>query len=301
MSRGVLFPGRLPTFHRAPAIGEVSNFVRWFWIPEWNVRPGHSSRQHLIGFPACNLIVENGMTGISGPTTRASYRDLAGTGWAVGALLRPAAVPALVNDVARIRDAYQPVSLPELARKVHSAMDTEASIEERHRAATCAFARWLLNYVGAPSDEALLANRMVEAVESHPNLATVTELAAELSISVRSLQRLAAKYVGLPPVALIRRRRLQEAAAKLRDDPSLDLTALAHRFGYADHAHLTREFRSGLGLTPSEYRRTLSAERSRPRDDAIRPSPTRHGHDAAELRSDPSSAFACGSDTVSSP
>ena len=30
---------------------------------------------------------------------------------------------------------------------------------------------------------------------------------------------------------------------------------VAHRLGYADHAHLTREFRAVLGITPSRYRR----------------------------------------------
>jgi len=256
-SRGVLYPTRLPTFHREPVTGELTAFVRWFWIPEWDIEPGRSSRQHLIGFPASNLVVENGMTGISGPTTRASFRDLTGKGWALGALLRPAATPALVGDAARFRDAYQEVELPDLAAAVSSAMNTDAPADERRRTAIVAFADWLQNRLGPPSDDALLANRMVEAAETDPSLLNVTDLAAHLHISTRSLQRLAAKYVGLPPAALIRRRRLQEAAERLRQDPLLDLTELAHEFGYVDHAHLTNDFRASLGFTPSSYRRSL--------------------------------------------
>lgn len=256
-SRGVLYPARLPTFHREPVTGGLAAFVRWFWIPEWDIDPGRTSRQHVIGFPACNLVVEDGRTGISGPTTRASYRDLTGRGWAVAALLRPAAVPALVHDPALLRDTYRRLDHPDLASAVRAAMRTDAPADERRRAAVAVFAEWLQGRLGVPSDEALLANRLAETAETDPAIVTVTDLADQLHISTRSLQRLAAKYIGLSPAALIRRRRLQEAAERLRRDPDLDLASLAHEFGYADHAHLTNDFRSSLGLTPSDYRRAL--------------------------------------------
>ncbi|HLS48768.1 MAG TPA: DUF6597 domain-containing transcriptional factor, partial [Actinomycetaceae bacterium] len=123
-SRGVLYPARLPTFHREPASGDLAEFVRWFWIPEWDIAPGRTSRQHVIGFPASNLVVEHGQTTISGPTTRASYRDLTGQGWAVGALLRPAATPVLVPDVAALCDSSRPAEHRELADAVRAAMNT---------------------------------------------------------------------------------------------------------------------------------------------------------------------------------
>lgn len=256
-ARGVLYPDRLPTFHRVPSPASIAALVRWFWIPEWDLAPGRTPHQHLIGFPACNLVVEHTMTGISGPTTRASHRDLTGRGWAVGALFRPAAIPALVDDLEGVVDGYRGVDLPELSTAVAAAMTTAAPATRRHAAAVDAFASWMLRRIPAPGEEALLANRMVDAAETDPRLVTVTELARELSVSPRSLQRLAAKYVGVSPAALIRRRRLQEAADQLRADSGVHLTTLAHRFGYADHAHLTNDFRRSLGLTPSDYRRSL--------------------------------------------
>src|SRR5262249_4656762 len=80
-----------------------------------------SSRQHLIAFPACNLVVEPGAVGLAGPSTGSSYRDLTGTGWAVGALLQPAAVPHFAADPAALRDTYQPVDLPVLHEPVRRA------------------------------------------------------------------------------------------------------------------------------------------------------------------------------------
>ena len=83
---------------------------------------------------------------------------------------------------------------------------------------------------------------------------SVAEAAERLAVSSRTLQRIAHRYVGLPPAAMIRRRRLQEAADRVRRDPTLDLAALANELGYADHAHLTRDFTLVLGMAPTTYR-----------------------------------------------
>jgi AraC-like DNA-binding protein len=252
--RGVLYPARLPTFDRLPAPDPVTQLVRWFWIPEWQIQPGRTSRQHIIAFPACNLVVEADGVGLSGPTTRSSYRDLTGTGWAVGALLRPAAVPHLVTDPAALRDGYQPVNLPDLYHSVHGAMTGPGDRPARHRRAVDAFATWLVDSVPAPDPEALLANAMATAIDSDPTIHTVKDAAARLHLSARSLQRLASRYVGLPPSMMIRRRRLQEAAERLRTEPGTTLAAVAADLGYSDHAHLAHDFRSVLGPTLSSYR-----------------------------------------------
>src|SRR5688500_2925265 len=47
--RGILYPARLPTFDRLPPPERVAALVRWFWIPQWRIEPGRSSRQHIIG------------------------------------------------------------------------------------------------------------------------------------------------------------------------------------------------------------------------------------------------------------
>jgi AraC-like DNA-binding protein len=257
--RGVLYPARLPTFTRLPAPGEVADLVRWFWIPEWSIAPGRSSRQHLIAFPACNLVVEPDIVGLSGPTTCASHRDLTGTGWAVGALLRPAAVPFLAKDPAALRDSYEPRDLPALAGPVREAMAAvRVPSEQRHSRAVDAFATWLLETVPRPNQEGLLANAMAELVESDPQVRTVEDAAQRLGVSPRTLQRLARRYVGLPPLTMIRRRRLQEAAQRLRTDRQANLASVAADLRFADHAHLAHEFRTVLGINLSTYRRLAS-------------------------------------------
>jgi AraC-like DNA-binding protein len=250
----VLYPDWLPSLTRLPAPERVAAFVRWFWIPEWHLPAGRTSRQHLIAFPACNLVVEPERVGLSGPATRRSHRDLTGTGWAVGALLRPAAVPAFTDDPATLRDTDRTVSLPGLHTPVAAAMSGPGDAAARHRQAVEAFADWLLATVPAPDPQALLANALADLVDTDPEVQHVADVATRLHVSPRTVQRLAHHYVGLTPLAMIRRRRLQEAAQRLREDPRTSLAALAVELGYADQAHLATEFRTVLGLAPSSYR-----------------------------------------------
>ncbi|GAA2894125.1 AraC family transcriptional regulator [Actinoplanes cyaneus] len=258
--RGILYPARLPTFDRFPPPEAVAQLVRWFWIPEWQLQPGRTSRQHLIAFPASNLVVEPDLVGFSGPTTRSSYRDLTGTGWGVGALLRPAAVPHLVADPAALRDTYQKMDFPVLHEVVCRAMSGPGDAPARHRDAIEAFSTWLAAEIPAPDQEALLANRMADVIDTDPSIRTVKDATERLNLSARSLQRLASRYVGLSPLTMIRRRRLQEAAARVRAEPGTSLADVAADLGYSDHAHLANEFRSVLGLTLSGYRQEAEPE-----------------------------------------
>jgi AraC-like DNA-binding protein len=101
-------------------------------------------------------------------------------------------------------------------------------------------------------------NAMTDVLLGPGAAGTPEEAATRLAVSVRTLQRLTHRHVGMSPGAMIRRRRLQDAAERVRSDPSADLAALAAESGYADHAHLTRDFRAVLGITPRSYRARAS-------------------------------------------
>ncbi|MEV7607696.1 helix-turn-helix transcriptional regulator [Paenarthrobacter sp. NPDC089322] len=278
--KGILYPARLPAFHRLPAPTSVAHLVQWFWIPEWDIEPGRSSRQHVIAYPQCNLVVQPDALVFTGPTTRAAYRDLSGRGWAVGALLRPAAVPLFTDDPGGLRDGETVLAFEELHLAVVEAMEASdggarvasdggarvasdggARVASdggaRRERAVEAFAGWLASVDVGSSEEALLANKLMDVCSSEAALVRVEDVAASLSVSSRTLQRVAKKYIGLSPAALIRRRRLQDAAERARVDASADLAAIAAELGYADHAHLTNDFQRYLGFTPSNYRKAF--------------------------------------------
>ncbi|XKH57611.1 helix-turn-helix transcriptional regulator [Citricoccus nitrophenolicus] len=251
--RGILYPTRLPSFHRVPAPPGLEALLRWFWIPQWSLAAGRTSRQEVLPFPASNLVVQPGAVTLTGPSTRASFRDLTGTGWAVGALLRPAGVVQWHPEPERLRDTEVPFEAPDLLVSVKAALEHDDGAAARGEAAS-AFARWAEDRMVLPDAAGRLANAMEELIATDRAIVRVEQVAERLGVSVRGVQRLARSHVGVTPLAIIRRYRLQEAAVRLREEPAITIADIAAELGYADHAHLSRDFRTVLGLTPRTYR-----------------------------------------------
>ena len=134
---------------------------------------------------------------------------------------------------------------------------------EGHRErAVAVLCTWLRERVGEVTAPARHANAMSELLMSDASVRTPEQAAARLAVSVRTLQRMAHRHVGLSPAAIIRRRRLQEAAERIRTDPDADLATVAAELGYADQAHLAKDFRAVLGITASSYRAGADPGRS---------------------------------------
>ena len=269
-SRGHLNPGTVALVHRLLPPPELADAVVHFWIPEWDLAPGQVSRQRVLTYPIVNLVVEPGAAEgditAHGPHTAISHRDLSGRGWAVGALLKPAAVPTLIAPLTApaLVDNYVCLQGPDLVHEVSHIMGSRQ--DGCHERAADAVARWLrgrLAAAGAPDRDGLLANRLMECVNRAGEAPRrVSDLATELGTSTRTLERVSLAHTGFTPAALIRRRRLQDAADRLRRDAGLDLATLAQEVGYADHAHLTRDFRTVLGFTPSDYRADAASDQT---------------------------------------
>ncbi len=97
--------------------------------------------------------------------------------------------------------------------------------------------------------------RVAKIAETDRRVLRVEQLAAAAGVSVRTLQRLFGEYVGASPAWVIRRWRIIEAAERAASGPAgwPGWADLAADLGYADHAHLARDVRLHLGVTPSDY------------------------------------------------
>jgi AraC-like DNA-binding protein len=81
--------------------------------------------------------------------------------------------------------------------------------------------------------------------------------ARRLSMSARSLQRRLGE-AGTTYSSLVRAARLARAGDLMaRGDVASTLTTVAHACGFADSAHLSREFRALVGVPPSRFSRAL--------------------------------------------
>ncbi|WP_138444741.1 helix-turn-helix domain-containing protein [Sinomonas susongensis] len=253
-SRGQLTPDpRAPIARIAPPT-TAAHAIKHFWVVEWSLPEGEQTRQLALGYPVINLVVEPGRLAVYGPSTTAGSRLLEGTGWAVGALLRPAATPLFTDCPGEFADGERDLDEPGLASAVARAMSRPASAEARFAEAAAAVAGWIAERLPQADARGLEANRMADLADAEPGLLRVPDLAAAMGTSERTIERLAADFLGPTPAALMRRRRIQLAAERLRSDPDGPLAELAHTLGYSDQAHLSRDFRAVLGMTPGEYR-----------------------------------------------
>ena len=86
-----------------------------------------------------------------------------------------------------------------------------------------------------------------------PDIANVAELGEALGMGERSLERLCGRYFGFPPKLLLRRQRFLRSLAQFMLDPQHRTWSEALDEQYYDQAQFVRDFRSFMGITPSEY------------------------------------------------
>ena len=78
-------------------------------------------------------------------------------------------------------------------------------------------------------------------------------LAEQVNLSVSQLERSFKRHVGVGPKLLARLTRASGVASEAMSALSPDWASLAYEYAYSDQAHLVREFREVLGLTPSAF------------------------------------------------
>jgi AraC-like DNA-binding protein len=95
----------------------------------------------------------------------------------------------------------------------------------------------------------------VEQLRRYPDSARIGDLAAEASLSMRRFSELFIREVGVNPKGFARIRRFRSVIGRLQQrGGEIDWSALSLESGYADQAHLIRDFREFSGLTPTAYR-----------------------------------------------
>lgn len=246
------------TISRYPAAPDLRELMWRYWVPVWSVPPGRDAPQHVLRYPVCLVVITGEYARFYGVESGLSATVLTGDGWAVGVMLTPAGGALLAGgSLAAFTDRV--VDLPDvlgvagtlLTEQVREAMRRDPRSPDAHRAAMNGYDEVLRSYLPV-DDEGRLVNRVVAFVEDNPDVLRVEQVRTEFGLSERALQRLVQRRIGLTPKWLIQRRRLQEAAGRLREQ-SASLSEVAAVLGYADQPHFVRDFKSAVGMTPGAF------------------------------------------------
>jgi AraC-like DNA-binding protein len=262
--RGVLRPAEVAEqahLRRDARVAEpLRPFVERYWSVRWDRTGQPAFRSEVLSHPSVNVSVEQGSHPLfghdlpavllHGVVTRRFTVDLVGAGRVTAVKFRPGGFAALTG-VLPGRDTVRRLGseLGISAGPLLSAVLAEEDDESRAAVLDAALAPTAPEPPGPYLDLLGLVAAMIEDRE----LVRVDQVAALGAMSVRSLQRLFATYVGVNPKAVLARYRLQDAAAALDAGEVDDLAGLAASLGWFDQAHFSRDFRAVVGVTPSAY------------------------------------------------
>lgn len=117
-------------------------------------------------------------------------------------------------------------------------------------------AQFVPRSVPAPSGERFSATREWALANLHEPL-TIAQLAAHAMVSPRTFSRAFLDETGYTPMRWVMRARL-DLARELLEKSTLSIDEIADQVGLGTGTNLRLHFRSVLGTTPSEYRRTFT-------------------------------------------
>ena len=256
-TRGILRPlAGLERFRlsRVAVPDDLAPFATFFWTVEWDFADGETYEQEVLPFPCVNLACEDGAYRVHGPGTARFVARLSASGWVTGARFTPAGF-----------SAFSRVPMRELVDRVAPAREIlgrepppPPSTPEEARASLTAYLR---EHAAVSAPAMALVDRLVARAQADASVVRVDVLAREAGVSMRSLHRLFERYVGVSTKWVVRRARVQEAAERVARGERVDWVAVAQELGYADQAHLIRDFRAQVGETPAVYARRCAARR----------------------------------------
>jgi AraC-like DNA-binding protein len=292
-SRGILDPDRLlrrVRFRRRLPVPALRPYVEHYWLIDWAL--AEPFEQRVVPHPAVNVVFQAQHGGpesaeIAGVGTGLFTVTLHGVGRATGVQFRPGGFrPFWRRPVAELTGRRRPLPAgPPPAGPLPAAAGTPAaagappagappaagalpagpfaagpvcpgSDDERCRRVDELLTAW----GPEPDPHAAEATALVEEIRADRSILRVDDFARRHSVSSRRLQRLFLDHVGVGPKWVIRRYRLQEAIEQAAAGP-LDWSRVAADLGYADQAHLVREFTAVAGVSPAAYARSLPGDR----------------------------------------
>jgi AraC-like DNA-binding protein len=239
------------TRHQPPA--DLAPFIDFCWVVRWDLRGQRPHEQEILPHPNVNLALEEAGAAVYGVDRSIFTRRLEGDGRALGVRFRPGGFrPFYGRSVAALNDRVVP------ARTVFGPAADEACAAALAPGAgdsdmVAAAYRLLRGLRPDPDPVAAEMAALVDRITGDPGLRRVAGLAEAAGMPERRLQRLFADYVGVSPKWVMRRARLLEAARRADEGVAVDWAELALDLGYADQAHLTRDFTATLGASPARY------------------------------------------------
>jgi hypothetical protein len=252
-----------------PAVRQVVRHYSWFdagpegagQVRATPVRPQPflqfvlAGRHRLRALESGRLIESRPATVIGLATYRRYNLEIEGPLKLFAAHFQPGALAALTGlDVSRITDSCMPAHalFGPAVEALREVLECQTTLGARIAAADA----WFATLPRRPPDGVDLAARRLRDAPGG-------SLRPVSGLSTRQFQRRFARQMGTSPSVYARLVRLTSVIDMHDAEPGTSWTELAHAAGYADQAHLTREFQAFVREAPTRFRRWSVAGRPR--------------------------------------
>jgi AraC-like DNA-binding protein len=228
----------------------LAPFVTCFCEVETRAGEGH----RVLPDGAMDVLFGAGDAGarVIGPMTRAIVVEAPRASRAAGVRFRPGAAIELLGVAAReLRDGS--ASAVDVWGAAGRTLDARLAEARDAAGVIAAIEAELVSRVARSRSPDARVTRAVALLEANGGELPIPAVAATVGVGERQLERLFDERVGYGPKAFARVARLQRATRAISRGWAPSWARLALQCGYADQAHLVREFRALTGVTPSAY------------------------------------------------
>ena len=225
----------------------LNSIIDCYWFADWDLQDTTTHIQRNLPSPNMHLVFDHSSTYYTGVMTQAYETPLAGEHAIVGVKFKIGALnrylPCDHNALKNLHFISNGVLLP---------LKKEKSLVPKNHKASIYILNQLFHDLPSASSQIKKVNHAWQTLLNNPEIDTVQSWANLAQLSVRTLQRLCTEHIGLTPKWLLRKQRCIYAI-KLLDNKDYDIYDVILHLKLSDQAHLIKEFKTVLGLTPRQY------------------------------------------------
>lgn len=244
-------------FRRREPTPPLRPYLEHYWLIDWDLPQPYAS--HVVPHPSVNIVFQkyagqDPFSEVAGIGLELFTQKLEGRGRVCGIQFRPGGFRPFAPARPVTSLTGQRIRLPEVLPDSTGAVEDVLTPDDED-ARVAALDAFLLSLNPQPDPQADLAMALVDHIRADRTIRQVGDFAHAQGMTVRGLQRLFAAYVGVGPKWIILRYRIHEALEQAEASDTVDWAGLAADLGYADQAHLVRDFTSTVGVPPTAYAR----------------------------------------------
>ncbi|MER5494011.1 AraC family transcriptional regulator [Streptomyces sp. NPDC002454] len=253
-------------FRRHEPAPELRPYLEHYWLIDWDLPQPYAT--HVVPHPSVNIVFQRyarqePFAEVAGVGLDLFSQEITAVGRVCGVQFRPGGFRPFAPQAPVAEWTGRRLALPAVfpdpahAPALAGALDAVLAPDDDHVRVAALDA--LLLGLGPhgrgpePDPQADLAMTLVDRIRRDRSIRRVGDFARDQELPVRSLQRLFAAYVGVGPKWIILRYRIHEALERAEDERAVDWAGLAADLGYADQAHLVRDFTATIGVPPTVH------------------------------------------------